>query len=214
MTLTLRDKIILLVLLFSVSIYLGYMAVMNLDFAYIACLWGNNENDFTYRYVERDYDFEEEIIETEQHFWEEYIQKKVEPPFVEKPDMVMDCLKKYTEPADMKLSKMALPNSFEADLIKLVALKDKKSKLDAEVRMLDSEIKQLSVPIIESMGPVCESELSVPGKRFYVSYKPQTRTCISADKLKKLAIHHKSVYDEYVSTSESRCLKVKEMKVS
>ena len=191
-----------------------YLAVMNLDFAYIACLWGNNENDFTYRYIERDYDFEEEIIETEQHFWEEYIQKKVEPPFIEKPDMVMDCLKKYTEPADNTLSKISLPNSFEADLIKIVALKDKKSKLDAEVRMLDSEIKHLSVPIIESMGPVCESELSVPGKRFYITYKSQTRTSITAEQLKKLAIHHKAVHDEYVSTSESRSLKVKEMKVS
>ena len=38
-----------------------YMAVMNLDFTYIACLWGNSENDFAYRKVERDYDFEDEI---------------------------------------------------------------------------------------------------------------------------------------------------------
>lgn len=64
-----------------------YLAVMNLDFAYIACLWGNNENDFAYRYIERDYEFEDEIIEMEQSFWEENVQKKIEPPFVEKPDM-------------------------------------------------------------------------------------------------------------------------------
>ena len=190
------------------------MAVMNLDFAYIACLWGNNENDFTYRYVERDYDFEDEIIETEQHFWEEYVQKGVEPPFVEKPDMIMECLKKYVETADPTLPKMSIPDAFEADIIKIVALKDKKSKLDAEVRKVDGEIKRLSAPIIEEMGPICEGELSVPGKRFYITYKTQTRTSINADELKKMAIHHKAVYDEYVSQSVSRSLKVKEMRVS
>ena len=62
-----------------------YLAVMNLDFAYIACLWGNSENDFAYRRIERDYEFEDEIIEAEQYFWEEYIEKKVEPAFTGKP---------------------------------------------------------------------------------------------------------------------------------
>lgn len=31
-----------------------YMAVMNIKKAYIACLYGNNENEFVYRFLERD----------------------------------------------------------------------------------------------------------------------------------------------------------------
>ena len=62
-----------------------YMAVMNLDFAYIACLWGNSENDFAYRYVERDAEFEDEIIEAEQYFWEEYVQKELSRNFQANP---------------------------------------------------------------------------------------------------------------------------------
>ena len=36
-----------------------YMAVKNLDTAYCACLFGNSENDFVFRRIDRDLDFEE-----------------------------------------------------------------------------------------------------------------------------------------------------------
>ena len=35
-----------------------YMAVINVNVAFIACLYGNNENDFVWRRIERDMDFE------------------------------------------------------------------------------------------------------------------------------------------------------------
>lgn len=47
-----------------------YMSVMNLDFTIIACLWGNNENDYRVRVVKRDLELEEEMIYTEKDFWE------------------------------------------------------------------------------------------------------------------------------------------------
>lgn len=47
-----------------------YMAVMNLDFTIIACLWGNNETDYRARVVKRDLDLEEEMIYMEKDFWE------------------------------------------------------------------------------------------------------------------------------------------------
>ena len=34
-----------------------------------ACLWGNNENDFVYRSLERDLMEEQDIIEQEGYFW-------------------------------------------------------------------------------------------------------------------------------------------------
>lgn len=48
-------------------------------------------------YVERDYDFEDEIIEMEQNFWEKNVQKKIEPPFKEKSDMDLKCLKELLQ---------------------------------------------------------------------------------------------------------------------
>lgn len=191
-----------------------YMAVMNLDFAYIACLWGNNENDFTYRYVERDYEIEDEIIEMEQNFWEEYIQKKVEPPFVEKPDMALKCLKMYLEGADTSLGRKSMPVALQSNVEQYLVLKEEKSKADAEVKRLETEMKRLSIPIIEEMGASCESDFAAAGKKYYITYKPRKSIRMKKEGLEKLAVHHKEIYNEYVSESESRTLNIKEMKVS
>ena len=189
-----------------------YMAVMNLDFAYIACLWGNSENDFAYRYVERDLEFEDEIIEAEQYFWEEYIEKRVEPEFAGKPDLALQCLKMYLEDANPSLGKKTLPASMGPDLARYLELKEEKSKLDADVRRLDDEIKRISIPIIEEMGAFTESELTASGRKFLVTYKPRKSVRILTKALEKMAIHHRDVYDEYVSQTESRTLSVKELK--
>ena len=184
---------------------------MNLDFAYIACLWGNSENDFAYRKIERDYDFEDEIIEAEQYFWEEYIEKQIEPDFVGKPDLALQCLKMYLEDADPTLGKKILPASFGSDLARYLELKKEKSKIDEDKRRIDDEMKRISVLIMDEMGAFCESELSVPGRKFLVSFKPQKSERILARELEKLAIHHKDVYDEYVTKSESRKFSIKEL---
>ena len=187
-----------------------YMAVMNLDFAYIACLWGNSENDFAYRRVERDYEFEDEIIEAEQYFWEEYIEKKVEPAFAGKPDLALQTLKMYLADADSSLGVKVLPSAFSSELERFLRLKEEKSKLEADKRRIEDEIKRISIPIIEEMGAFCESELPSAGKKFRVSYKPKKSVRILSKDLEKLAIHHKDIYDEYVSKTESRTLNVKE----
>lgn len=45
-----------------------YLSVMNMDKAYIACLYGNNENEFVIRPIERNMMEEEEIIAQEEYF--------------------------------------------------------------------------------------------------------------------------------------------------
>ena len=62
------------------------------------------------------------------------------------------------------------------------------------------------------MGAFTESELTAGGRKFVVSYKPKKSVRILTKELEKLAIHHRDVYDEYVSESESRTLSVKELK--
>ena len=188
--------------------------MMNLDFAYIACLWGNNENDFAYRYIERDYEFEDEIIEMEQSFWEENVQKKIEPPFVEKPDMALKCLKMYLEGADTSLPRKSMPAGLQSNVEQYLALREEKGKAEKEVKRLEDEMKRLSVPVIEEMGACCESELSAAGKKYYISYRPRKAVRIKKESLEKLAVHHRAIYDEYVSESESRTLSIKEMRVS
>ena len=64
-----------------------YMSVMNLDTVFFACLFGNNENEFVYRKIERDIDQETSMIEQEQYFWEENVKKGIEPPYTEAGDV-------------------------------------------------------------------------------------------------------------------------------
>ena len=47
-----------------------YMAVMNIDIAYIACLFENSSDTMAIRKIERDLEFEAQLIEAEQDFWE------------------------------------------------------------------------------------------------------------------------------------------------
>ena len=64
-----------------------YMSVMNIDKAYIACLYGNNAEEFFIRPLERDLETEEDLIAEEKYFWEEKVLKKVEPDYVEEEKM-------------------------------------------------------------------------------------------------------------------------------
>ena len=46
-----------------------YMAVMNLNRVYYCCLYGNNEEEVIIRHIDRDMDYESELISLEEDFW-------------------------------------------------------------------------------------------------------------------------------------------------
>lgn len=46
-----------------------YMAVLNVNKVFFACLYGNNENEFIIRQMERDLDIEADLIAEEEFFW-------------------------------------------------------------------------------------------------------------------------------------------------
>ena len=56
-----------------------YMAVMNLNRVVFACLYGNNENDFIVREMERDLEIEEDLIREEEYFWKEMFRANRSP---------------------------------------------------------------------------------------------------------------------------------------
>lgn len=85
-----------------------YLAVMNMNKAYIACLYGNNENEFIYRCLERDRMEEEELIDQEKYFWEEYVEKKIEPPYSGKPDLILASIRKYNGYADKSIPEISI----------------------------------------------------------------------------------------------------------
>ena len=185
-----------------------YMSVMNIDVAYIACLFSNNENDFVWRKIERDLDEEESTILQLQEFWTNHVLNRVEPPLTEKPDMILEALRRYYGPADKGMPVVTLGKEFVASLEKITQLKAQKSALDQQVRKLDGQIKAEYAPIVELMGAACAATCEHNGVRYDVTYNPQYREGISKDKLSALKAQYPDIYDDFADTTECRVFKI------
>nr|WP_297874362.1 YqaJ viral recombinase family protein [uncultured Blautia sp.] len=107
-----------------------YLSVMNMQKAYIACLYGNNEDEFVFRYLERDLMDEEDIIEQEAFFWEEYVEKHVEPPYNGKTDLILDSIRRSVGYADITLPEIELSCLESKNLERYLALAEEKSQIE------------------------------------------------------------------------------------
>lgn len=187
-----------------------YMAVMNIDVAYIACLFDNSSDTMVIRKIERDLAFEAELIAAEEDFWHNNVLKNIPPEFVEAPELCFETIDKYVQ-AQISNTAFAI-TGFDESLPKIAELKDKKKQLENEVKAVQAEIDKLVLPIIDAMGAETSGTATVDGVKYDVSYKPMTRTSINKDNLKRLHISHPDVYDQYVSTTSSRRLNFKSTK--
>ena len=78
-----------------------YMAVMNLNRVYYCCLYGNNEDEAIIRRIDRDMDYEMELIALEQDFWENNVLARLPPPYLEDDgDLILESLQRTLGPAD------------------------------------------------------------------------------------------------------------------
>lgn len=191
-----------------------YMAVMNVKKLYIACLYGNSENDFVYRYMERDLEAEEDLIAEEEYFWKEYVEKRQEPDYTERAELVLESIRRHCGPADPDADKIRLKGSYQAELDRFLFLKEEKAKAEAEVKRLESEMKSVYAGIVEEMGVSCQAVLSTAEDSYEISYKPVYRTGIDKEGLERLKIQHPDVYDDYVKVSESRRFSVRKGRVA
>lgn len=186
-----------------------YMAVMNLDFVWIACLFSNSESDFVMRYIARDLDLEEELIRNEQHFWEDYVQAGVEPPYTEDGDLVLASLRKHYGPAIPGQPEVLLDVNRGPDLTRYLQLKVLKQGYEKDLRDTERRMKEAIAPILDEMGTAEKAVLVYNGARYTVSYASRYRHHISKENLEKLKLDHPEVYDAYATVSESRTCSVK-----
>ena len=185
-----------------------YMSVMNINVAYIACLFSNSEKDFVWRKIERDLDEEEATIMELQDFWQRYVCNRVEPPLNEKPDMVLEALRRYYGPADKSIPNVEVGKEFIPALEQIHSLRTEKSRLEAQVRQLDGQIKSIYTPIADLMGAACVASCTDNNVTFTITLNPQYRTTISKEKLSILKAQYPDIYEEFVETTESRVFKL------
>lgn len=186
-----------------------YLSVMNMDKAYIACLYGNNENEFVIRSIDRDVIEEEEIISQEEYFWKEYVEKQVEPPFNGKPDLILASIRKYGGYADKELPEIEISTLNSIDLEKYLTLSEEKSQLEKRKKEIEALQRELSVPFVEQLGASCKAVLSDGVSRFRFTYNPTRRTQVGKDAMENLKIQHPDIFEEYTRTTESRTFRVK-----
>ena len=186
-----------------------YMAVMNLSCAYIACLYGNNENEFVYRRIDRDEVIEADMIEMEAHFWNEYVLGRIEPPYTESGDLVLESIRRHYGELDPTVDAVILPTIMAAKLEQYLDLAEQKSLLAGQIKKLDEQMKIAYAPIVDVMKTSCSAVCVFGSNTYEVRNKPVYRTSISKDKLQKLEETHPDLYSEYTETTESRRFSVK-----
>lgn len=104
---------------------------------FVACLYGNNENEFVYRTIDRDLDFEADMIEQEKYFWYDYVQAGVEPPYTEAGELVLNSIRKYKGTADKSASTVVLDPTLAVSIQKYLDLREIKLTHEREVKKLD-----------------------------------------------------------------------------
>lgn len=182
-----------------------YMAVMNLFVAYICVGFSNNADDICIIRVERDVEKEVALINAEYDFWNNNVLKGVCPYQTTYSDESYKAL----QPADVpETERIQLPEEYKASLKELVELNGKKSQLNAQIKKIEERCNALKLPIEECLHGSVEGYIKDEEGEYKVTYKPASRTSVTADSLKRMKVADPDVYEKYASTSESRSLKV------
>ena len=190
-----------------------YMAVMNLNRAYIICIMGNTLNDVYVRVIERDMEIEEAIIQEEQYFWEEHVLKRIPVPYTESGDLVLKSIRKHYGTTNNSAVALSTPAIVHLD--EYLELKAKKKLLDAQVKDVDNEMKKAYAPVLDLMRNSPSATCIGAKAEYLISNNSVIRKQISGESLEKLRVRHPEIYKEYLSETESRrfSVKVKELVV-
>lgn len=152
-----------------------YLSVMNMQKAFIACLYGNNENEFVYRTIERDLIEEEDIIDQETYFWQEHVLKNVVPPHNGNSDLVLANIRNYGGFADKSIPEIVLSGLESKNLEKYLTLSEEKSQLEKRKKEIEAEQRAISVPFVEQLGQGCKAVLEDGTNRYRITYNPTRR---------------------------------------
>lgn len=186
-----------------------YMCVMNMDEVFYCCLYGNSEDDVIIRHIVRDTAYESELIALEEYFWNDYVLKKIPPPYTEDGDLILNSVRNYFGTANPNEPPVELSIPMASNISRLLELQAQKRLIDTQSKKLESEMKRIQGRVVAEMGQSCTAVCSVGDEAYTVTYKPMRKTGINKDNLIRLKAQHPDIYEEYVTVSESRRFYVK-----
>ena len=186
-----------------------YMAVLNLNRVYYCCLYGNNENEIIIRHIDRDLEYESEMIALEECFWLDHVLTKNPPPYTENGDQIIESARRHFGAADPNLPDISLSLQHSVQIARYLELQRAKSALDSQSNEIGTEMQRIKGIIISEMGKSCRASCDVSGIPYEVTFKPSYKRSINKNSLERLQAQYPDVYDKFVTISESRIFRLR-----
>lgn len=181
-----------------------YMAVMDIGQVFYCCLYANNEDSAIIRRIERDMEYESEMIALEENFWTNHVLAEIPPSYTEDGDLVAESVRRHFGAADRSAPVVILAAGFSAAIDRYMELQDTKRAVEAQVNQLKGEMERIKGFIIAEMGTSCTAACTERGNAYGVTYNPILKSGISKENLFRLRAQYPDIYEEYVTVSESR----------
>lgn len=168
-----------------------YMAVMDYERCYIACLIGGQR--FVHYTIDRDEELITVLIEKEKNFWLNYVEKK-EPPAIDGSKASSELLS--------KLYPASNSNSIELskDMEKLI---NEKFQLKSNIEQIEDRVNEIDNILKQSLE---DNECGLTEK-FKVTWRNYNRASIDS---KKIKADCPEIYKKYIKTSNYRKFDIKE----
>jgi len=186
-----------------------YMSVLNMNRVYYCCLYGNSFDDVIIRRINRDMDYEAELIYHEQSFWKNHVLQKVPPPYTESGDLALESVRRHVGSANPAMPAISLDEGCASDIETYLALQAKKSEWTRRAKAAENQMKQIQARISDRMGKSCMASWSDGETAYEISYKPSARETISKNNLLKLKMQCPAIYRQFATVSENRRFSVK-----
>lgn len=174
---------------------------------YIGCVFGNTPDKFACSLVERNKSVEQDQLETEVRFWNEYVLKGNPPPFSGNAEKDLRITNELIGDADKSLPEVDLDfENLEENLTVYLNLKEKRKQYEEQAKVLKNQMDMLSLDIITALGQATKGSCVCPAEyapedgvyEFKASYAPYSKTSVDTERLKD---KYPEAYDECVTVN-------------
>lgn len=183
-----------------------YLAVADVQHGSFAAVWGNNpETDMAMPELERDKAKEDLIFERlDRWIWS--LEHDEEPTMEDiTPSLALESLARIYGSSDPTLPTIDFPLKYEKPIRRIYTLQRAIEEHKTEIAKLEKEVEAHSVRIVELMKQHEHGVLETTTDKFLIDYVSKVTKRASTTLLKKT---YPAIYDEVLTPSESRKLKV------
>ena len=190
-----------------------YMAVMGIDRVYYCCLYGNNEDNVIIRHIDRDLDYENELIALEGMFWNEHILAKNPPAYTEDGDLILKSLQRQMGISCEQEPPVEFTLPQYAQIQRYLELQQQSSELTHQVKQVTNEMDRIKGLLIDAMGNHPVAVYTGTDCSYRVTYNASRCATVSKESIERMKEVEPDIYERYVQISKSRRFKIKNKKV-